>query len=206
MLFKTPLLAFTFSTSFTRGNWSGLRMSRGHCFFKTTSWVDKDVSKWKHVWQFLHFKALRLCHFVGWKLPHFPIQYSPFCSKTYDVGPRRQKHKSGEELPESKASKGFWKNKRPILAREFLGNPTKPTKRMESLCFFDISYFFFAKGVSVSQFFLADTWPLCLFAFRCPRSNVQRAARGALTERSCHFSGYVFFENGQTWVRISNIH
>ena len=88
---------------------------------------------------FTCFKALSLCGVkTACTFPH-PI-FTFLFEWTYDVGPRRQKqkqeHKSGEELPESKAWKGFWKNKRPILAREFLGNPTKPTKRMESLCFF----------------------------------------------------------------------
>lgn len=54
-------------------------------------------------------------------------------------------------------------------------------------------------------FFLADTWSLCLFAFRCPWSNVQRAARGALTVQSCHVSD-LFLENGQTSVRKSKVH
>ena len=171
MLFKTPFLAFTFSTSFTRGNWSGLRTSRGHCFFKTASWVGKEhVSKWKHLWQCIKSK---LCHFLGWRLDiSFCIFLHPIFM-LYDVGPRRHKqkqemHQSGKELPESKAWKGFWKKqKRPILTMEFLRNPTKPTKRMESLwnfLMFLVSFFSRRHVVSL---------PLCfsLPLVQCPKSS-----------------------------------
>lgn len=102
-----------------------------------------------------------------------------------------------KSCPSPRHGKGSEKQKRPILTMEFLRNPTKPTKRMESLW----NFLMFL----VSFFFLADTWSLCLFAFRCPWSNVQRAARGALTEQSCHVSD-LFLENGQTSVRKSKVH
>lgn len=64
-----------------------------------------------------------------------------------------------KSCPSPRYGKGSEKQKRPILTMEFLRNPTKPTKRMESLwnfLMFLVSFFFSqTRGLSASLLFAA---------------------------------------------------
>lgn len=206
MLLKTPLLAFTFSASFTRGNWSGLRTSRGHCFFKTASWVGKEhVSKWKHLrqcWKALSLSGMKTGNFllyISASNIHLFLCSNGRCMTWVHEGTSKSRKctSRAKSCPSPRHGKGSEKNKNgPFWPWNFLEIQQNRQNRWKV---YEISWCF------LFLCFLADTWSLCLFAFRCPWSNVQRAARGALTEQSCHVSD-LFLENGQTSVRKSKVH
>lgn len=158
----------------------------------------KDVQRplffsWKHLWQC--WKALSL----DWIFPaYFCIQYSCCMTWVHEGTSKSRKCTSrAKSCPSPRHGKGSEKNKNgPFWPWNFLEIQQNRQTDGKFMKFLDVSCFFF---------FLADTWSLCLFAFRCPWSNVQRAARGALTVQSCHVSD-LFLENGQTSVRKSKVH